>query len=64
MKNVVEAVRFVNENQVVVYLEDRQFNIETTDGNALKLATELLQPYFEEERFKYEMAHFQLKKPA
>ncbi len=47
MKNVVEAIRYVSANRVIIYLEDRQFEVETTDGNAVELATELLRPHFD-----------------
>jgi hypothetical protein len=47
MNNLVDEVRYVNENRVIIYLVDRQFEVVTTNGTAVELATELLRPHFD-----------------
>ena len=41
----VDKILYVHKDLVVIYLLDRQFNIETSDGTALALAYELLYPH-------------------
>lgn len=64
MNNQIDEVMYVNENHVVVYLADRQFAVQTTNGTALALTKELLFPHFERLRIKDEVTEVNFKVAA
>ncbi len=64
MKNVVDTVLYVNENRVVVYLEDRHFEVNTDNGSAVALVLELLKPYFDAQNLKTEQQYNTVKQAA
>ena len=50
----IDKVLYVNSDRVIIYLENRQFEVVTNKGEAVKLTKELLFPYFERLRLRQE----------